>query len=111
MALGWVLWSRGGAQAHRSSQGVVVACVNRKWGICHWLQQEEGVRAGPLPGRHTFSLPVLRGSLGGGGRGVRKEGESIYFPLLVWLLASPGVAGPVWFWGWLNQGGTFFRAG
>ena len=65
--------------------------VHRKWGICRRLRQQEGVRAGPEPGRHTFSLPVLRGSLGGGGGG--KGGKSICLPGLLWQLASPGAAG------------------
>lgn len=87
--------------------------VHRKWGICCRPRQQEGVRAGPKPGRHTFSLPVLRGSLGGSGgregRGRERRASAFLgcfgsWPLLGRLDRSDSGA-------WPDQGGTFFRAG
>lgn len=86
------MWYQGGPCAHRSRGGVVVACASGS-GACAGLQQEEGVRAGQLPRRHTFSLPVLRGSLGGRGEG-REEGRGKH------LLSGAGLAAGLSWCGW-----------
>lgn len=51
------------------------------------------MRAGQLPRRHTFSLPVLRGSLGGRGER-REEGRRKH------LLSGVGLAAGLSWCGW-----------
>lgn len=100
-----MLWYQGGACVHRSSGGgVIVACESEVG------QREEGVRPGPLPGEDTLFPFLFSGSPG---VGESKEGRGEHLLSMVGLAAGLSWCGwtRVRFWGWLDQGGLFSRAG
>lgn len=82
--------------------GVIVACESEVG------QQEEGVRAGPLPGEDTLFPFLSSGSPEVGGS---EEGRGEHLLSMAGLAAGLSWHGWTWVrvrvWGWLDQGGIF----